>query len=188
MTNIFQLGLTALRERANIERAIKLSQPVLDAYNANRSVVNDVKHMIDELEQLKTKVQPIVDAYMAVDDELVPLTQHLSQAFYPHEVKQASRPVHVPAEGFNVRWLQQSLVDLAKAGKFHWVSKNPKTGRTIHQEGFADDKLGDNTQVEVEAYQQAKLDAGTAGWTKSDVDGWAGMQTCAAIYNDLASP
>lgn len=198
MTNIFQLGMTAWRERDHIERALKLGQPVLDAYNAHRDVVDKAKKLMEEADKLKAEAMPILEAYQAVDDELIPLVASISQAFYPHEVKQSSKPIHVPAEGFNVRWLQQSLIDLAKAGKFEWVDEyvHPVTKKKVRvrQDKFVDDDPGENTKVEVKAYQDALVDRGVPGWKRSndpkdnDVDGWAGMKTCAAIYNDLASP
>jgi len=191
MPNVFQLGMTALKEWTNIERAIKLSQPVLDAYNANRKVVDEVRDLIDRLEKLKVEVMPILDAYQQVDDELVPLVSHISNAFFPHAIQQHTKPVATPADGFNVKWLQQSLVDLAKRGKFNWVDSyvDKRSGKTVHvrQDRFVDDDYGQDTKVEVNAYQRAVLDRGTSGWEEKDVDSWAGMKTCAAIYNDLAS-
>jgi len=180
MPNIFQLGVTAMHEWGNIEKAIQLSQPVLDTYNQHRGVVDRLVDLIDELKKVEVDLMPIVAAYQKVDDQLVPLLAHLSQAFYPHEIKDPSRAVPVPADGYNVRWLQQSLVDLAEHGKFDWPPN-------VSHRNFVDDDAGPKTRIVVEAYQQSVVDRGTANWSNKDVDGWAGMKTCAAIYNDLGS-
>lgn len=171
--------MVGLHEWSNIQRAIQLAQPVLDAYNQHRDVVDKLKALIDQAERLKASAQPILSEYQAVDNELVPLLAHLSQAFFPHEIKEPSKAIPTPADGYNVRWLQQSLVDLANAGKFEWPPN-------VRAKNFVDDDLGPQTRIVIEAYQQACLDRKLQGWDKRDVDGWAGMKTCAQLYNDLA--
>jgi len=178
MVNVFELGLKGLHEWKNIERAVKLTQPVLDEYADHKEVVDEVMHLLDEVEKIKTKVLPIVAAYQQVDDELVPLMQHLNDVFFPHEKKKKeARELPTPASGYDVKWLQQSLVDLAD--KFDW----PKN---VRKNKFVDGDLGPNTKEVVKSFQRKQVDDNVPGWKEEDIDGWAGIKTCARIYNVLS--
>ena len=163
--NIFEVGLKAYNHMNDMQRVAQLIRPTLDAYNAAPDLLPTIQKAIK-------LAKPIIDEYAKVEPELVPLVEMIFNDFFPRPLEAATPAAPPPPPSvvrYDVKWLQQSLV---------------KLGVINHLD--ADGDYGPNTKTTVQKYQQSVVDRGESNWHQSDVDGWAGMKTCAQIYNDLA--
>lgn len=157
--NIFELGWKVFNHWQDIQRVIQLVSPVVNAYNAQPDLVKNVKKVMDQ-------AKPLVDQYSAVEPELIPLITAIMNDLFP-TMQSTKKALPRPIGGYDVKWLQSSL--------------NKLIGAKLD----ADGDYGRETKKAVEKYQKSLVDRKVDDWTKDDVDGWAGMKTCAAIYNDL---
>jgi len=119
-------------------------------------LIRDSAKHAQEITQLIKLLAPLVQEANRVAPQVQAIAVPLINDVFP-EVQQMVQAAP-PTVKFDVKWIQESL--------------NEVLGSHIDVDG----DLGEETKATVKVFQEKYM-------TPEDVDGWAGTETCAALYN-----